>query len=53
MRSEGEKNLFARGSEVKRELALNQPLFVLLYKEALFNSNKVGESVPSVITSLL
>jgi hypothetical protein len=31
----------------------NQPMFVLLYKEACFNTNELDESLPSVVVSLL
>ena len=31
----------------------NQPIFVLLYKEACFHSNELDESLPSVVVSLL
>ena len=31
----------------------NQPIFVLLYKEVCFNTNKGDESLPSVVVSLL
>ena len=31
----------------------NQPIFVLLYKEVCFNTNKLDESLPSVVVSLL
>ena len=44
---------FARASEVKKALFLNKPTIVLLYKEALFNTNQLDTSLPSSIVSLL
>ena len=46
-------NFYARASEVKRALFLNKPMIVLLYKEALFNTNQLDTSLPSSIVSLL
>ncbi|KAM7507219.1 hypothetical protein LguiA_017672 [Lonicera macranthoides] len=47
-----QKNFYARASEVKRAMLCNQ-LLVLVYKEALLNSNELNSSLPSVIVSLL
>ena len=46
-------NFYAKASKVKRALFLNQPMIVLLYKEALFNTNQLDTSLPSSIVSLL
>ena len=50
---ERKTNFYARTSEVKRELFLNKPMIVLLYKEALFNISQLDTSLPSSIISLL
>ena len=39
--NERKTNFYARESEVKRALFLNKPMIVLLYKETLFNTNKL------------
>ena len=46
-------NFYAKASEVKRALFLNKPMIVLLYKEALFNTNQLDTSLSSSIVSLL
>ena len=38
---ERKTNFYARASEVKKALFLNKPMIVLLYKEALFNTNQL------------
>ena len=50
---ERKTNFYAKASEVKRALFLNKPLIVLLYKEALFNTDQLDTSLPSSIVSLL
>ena len=40
-------------SDVKSAFYTNWPIFVLLYKEACFNTNELDESLPSVVISLL
>jgi hypothetical protein len=40
-------------SEIKRAILSNQPMIVLLYKEALLNTNKLDHALPSSIASLL
>ena len=50
---ERKTNFYARASEVKKALFLNKPMIVLLYKEALFNTNQLDTSLPSFIVSLL
>uniref|UniRef100_A0A2N9F738 CCHC-type domain-containing protein n=1 Tax=Fagus sylvatica TaxID=28930 RepID=A0A2N9F738_FAGSY len=46
-------SFYAKASDVKSAFYANQPIFVLLYKEACFNTNKLDESLPSVDVSLL
>ena len=50
---EGKTNFYARASEVKKALFLKRPTIVLLYKEALFNTNQLDSSLPSSNVSLL
>jgi hypothetical protein len=44
---------YAKASDVKSAFYTNQPIFVLLCKEACFNTNELDESLPSVVVSLL
>jgi hypothetical protein len=46
-------SFYAKASDVKSAFYANQPIFVLLYKEACLNTNKLDESLFSVIVSLL
>jgi hypothetical protein len=46
-------SFYAKASDVKNAFYANQPIFVLLYKEACFNTNELDESLPSVVISLL
>jgi hypothetical protein len=46
-------SFYAKASDVKSAFYANQPIFVLLYKEACFNINELDESLPSVVVSLL
>ena len=46
-------SFYAKASDVKSAFYANQPIFVLLYKEAYFNTNELDESLPSVVVSLL
>ena len=46
-------SFYARGSEIKRALFSNQPMIVLLYKEACFSANEIDSSLPCVVVSLL
>jgi uncharacterized membrane protein len=46
-------SFYAKVSDVKSAFYTNQPIFVLLYKEACFNTNKLDKSLPSVFVSLL
>ena len=52
----GEKksvSFYAKESDMRHAFYSNQPMIVLLYKEAYFNSNDVNSIVPSVASSLL
>ena len=53
LNDERKTNYYAKASEVKRALFLNKPMIILLYKEALFNTNQLDTSLPSSIVSLL
>ncbi|KAK4841756.1 hypothetical protein QYF36_009976 [Acer negundo] len=46
-------NFYARESEIKKALFSNQPMILLLYKEACFNTNELDSSLPRVVVSLL
>jgi hypothetical protein len=46
-------SFYAKASDVKSAFYVNQPIFVLLYNEACFNTKKLDESLPSVVVSLL
>jgi hypothetical protein len=46
-------SFYAKVNDVKSAFYANQPIFVLLYKEACFNTNKLDESLLSVVVSLL
>lgn len=46
-------SIYAKASDVKSTFYTKKPVFVLLYKEACFNSNKIDESLSNVIVSLL
>jgi hypothetical protein len=46
-------SFYAKVSDVKSGFYANQPIFVLLYKEACFNTNELDESLSSVVVSLL
>jgi hypothetical protein len=50
---EKKKNFYAKVSEIKRAMFSNQPMIVLLYKEALLNTNELDLALPSSIASLL
>ena len=50
---ERKTNFYAKASEVKRALILNTSMIVLLYQEALFNTNQLDTTLPSSIVSLL
>ena len=52
-KAERKTNFYARGSEIKRAMFLNQPMIVLLYKEALLNTNELDPALPSSVVSLL
>ena len=42
-------SFYAKARDVKNAFYTNQPIFVLLYKEACFNTNELNESLPSVV----
>ena len=46
-------NFYAKTSEIKRAMFSNQPMIVLLYKEAFLNTNQIDSSLPSSVVSLL
>ncbi|XP_059446591.1 uncharacterized protein LOC132178154, partial [Corylus avellana] len=46
-------SFYAKASDVKSAFYTNQPIFVLLYKGACFNTNELDKSLPSVVVSLL
>ena len=46
-------SFYVKASNVKSAFYTNQPIFVLLYKEACFNTNELDESLLSVIVSFL
>ena len=47
------ENFYVKKSEIKSVFYTNKPMFVLLYKEALLNINKLDSTLPSVFSSLL
>ena len=52
-KAERKINFYARGGEIKRAMFLNQPMIVLLHKEALLNTNELDPALPSSVVSLL
>jgi hypothetical protein len=46
-------SFYAKASDVKSAFHTNHPVFVLLYKEACFNTNEFDEYLPSFVVSLL
>ena len=50
---EKKTNFYAKTSEIKKTMFLNQPMIVLLYKETYLNTNKLDTSLPSSVVSLL
>ncbi|GKV41981.1 hypothetical protein SLEP1_g49444 [Rubroshorea leprosula] len=45
--------VYGKESDVKVVVFAKQPMFVLLYKGAYFNTNELNDSLPSVVKSLL
>ncbi|GKV15311.1 hypothetical protein SLEP1_g26107 [Rubroshorea leprosula] len=45
-------SVYAKESDVKATFFANQPMFVLLYKDAFVNTNKLNDSLPSVVKSI-
>ena len=52
-KAERKTNFYAKASEIKRVMFLNQSMIILLYKEAYLNTNKLNASLPSLVVSLL
>ena len=52
-KTEIKTNFYVKASEMKRAMFLNQPMIVLLYKEAYLDTNKLDASFPSLVVSLL
>ena len=50
---ERKTNFYAKTSKIKRAMFLNQPMIVLLYKEAYLNTIKLDTSLSSSVVSLL
>jgi hypothetical protein len=48
-----QNNFYAKASEIKRAKFSNQPMIVLLYKEALLNTNELDLALSSSMVSLL
>ena len=48
-----EASFYAKASDVKSAFYTNQPIFILLYRGACFNTNEFDESLPNVVVSLL
>ncbi|KAA3473482.1 Transposon Ty3-I Gag-Pol polyprotein [Gossypium australe] len=46
-------SVFARVSDIRRAMFLRQPMYVLLNKEALLNTNELPENLPISVLSLL
>ena len=46
-------SIYAKAGDVKRALFTNQPMYVLMYKEASLSINELDSSLLSVIVSLL
>ena len=47
------KKEFAKTSEIKRAMFTNQPMIVLVYKEAFLSTNDIDSVLPSPVVSLL
>ena len=52
-RREKNKHIRKKKSDVRRALISKQPMIILMYKEALLNTNTDNSSLPSVVMSLL
>ena len=46
-------NFYAKASEVKWAMILKRPMIILMYKEALLNTNQLHSSLPGVVVSFL
>ena len=47
-----QRNFYAKASEVKQALISKRMMIVLMYKEALLNTNQLDSSLPSIVVSL-
>ena len=47
------ESFYAKPSEIKRAFYSERSMYILLYKEALLNTNELDPSLPSVVSSLL
>ena len=52
-KAERKTSFYAKESEIKRALFLNQPMIILMYKETFLNTNQHDAYLPSSIISLL
>ena len=48
-----QESFYAKSSDVKNAFYTNQPIFILLYRGACFNTNELDESLSSIVVSLL
>lgn len=48
-----QKNFYAKAKEIKRAMFSNKPMIVLLYKEALLNTNELDPVLPSSVVTVL
>ena len=48
-----QNNFYAKAKEIKRAMFSNQLMIVLLYNEALLNTNELDPVMPSSVVSLL
>lgn len=46
-------SFYVKAIDVKSAFYTSKPIFVLLYKETCFNTNKLDKSFPNVVVSLL
>ena len=53
MREKKKTSFYAKTSDVKSAFYTNQPIFILLYRGACFNTNELDKSLSSIVVSLL
>ena len=46
-------SVFAKVSDFRKALVMNCPVLVLMYKESLFGTNELDDTLPSPIVTLL